>query len=465
MTNKRNLLILLTLLVAGSLLLVACGPSETPTPTEEMMETEEPMEEEEMEEEEEPMAEGDYYERAQAGEFDGTSVLVMGAFAGGDEEARFVSVNDRFTEQTGIEVTYEGTRDFEVVINTRVEGGDPPDVALLPQPGLMTRFADAGALLPLWDEIVTRIDDNYAPVWKSLGSYQGTPYGVFHRVNAKSFVWYPKKAFEAAGYEVPTTWDELIALSDQIVADGGTPWCVGMESQAATGWVGTDWMEDIMLRTAGPEVYDQWWQHEIAFNSDPVKNAAGYIEQIWFNPDYVLGGTTSILTAHFAEGSLPMWNDPPDCYLFRQGNFVINFWPEDVQANLDEEVGVFGFPAIDEQWGIPILGGGDQVVMYNDRPEVRAYMEYLTTGVSGELWSKAGGALFPHQDQNLEWYQTEIEQTLADLLLNAKVFRFDASDLMPAEVGAGSFWTGMVDWVSGVPLDTILDEVEASWPE
>jgi alpha-glucoside transport system substrate-binding protein len=327
------------------------------------------------------------------------------------------------------------------------------------------RFAEAGDIVPLWDEIVTRINDNYAPVWLDLGSYQGTPYGVFHRVNAKSFVWYPKKAFEAAGYEVPTTWDELIALSDQIVADGGTPWCVGMESQAATGWVGTDWMEDIMLRTAGPEVYDQWWQHEIAFNSDPVKNAAGYIEEIWFNPDYVLGGTTSILTAHFAEGSLPMWNDPPDCYLFRQGNFVINFWPEDVQANLDEEVGVFGFPAIDEQWGIPILGGGDQVVMYNDRPEVRAYMEYLTTGVSGELWSKAGGALFPHQDQNLEWYQTEIEQTLADLLLNAKVFRFDASDLMPAEVGAGSFWTGMVDWVSGVPLDTILDEVEASWPE
>jgi alpha-glucoside transport system substrate-binding protein len=462
MINKRNLLILLTLLVAGALLLVACGPSETPT--EEMEETEEPMEEP-TEEVEEPMAEGDYYERAQAGEFDGTSVLIMGAFAGGDEEARFVSVNDRFTELTGIEVTYEGTRDFEVVINTRVEGGDPPDVALLPQPGLKDRFAEAGEIVPLWDEIVTRIDDNYAPVWLDLGSYQGTPYGVFHRVNAKSFVWYPKKAFEAAGYETPTTWDEMIALSDQIVADGGTPWCVGMESQAATGWVGTDWMEDVMLRTAGPEVYDQWWQHEIAFNSDPVRDAAGYIEEVWFNPDYVLGGTTSILTEHFAEASLPMWNDPPDCYLFRQGNFVINFWPEEVQANLDEEVGVFGFPAIDEQWGIPILGGGDQVVAFNDRPEVRAYMEYLTLGVSGELWSKAGGALFPHQDQNLDWYQTEIEQTLADLLLNAEVFRFDASDLMPAEVGAGSFWTGMVDWVSGVPLDTVLDEVEASWPE
>jgi alpha-glucoside transport system substrate-binding protein len=395
----------------------------------------------------------------------GKEVLVMGAFAGGDEEARFNAVNERFTEETGIEVTYEGTRDFEVVINTRVEGGDPPDVALLPQPGLMMRFAEAGELVELWPEIIESIENNYAPVWKDLGSYQGTPYGVFHRVNAKSLVWYPKKAFEAAGYEEPTTWDELIALSDQIVADGGTPWCVGMESGAATGWVGTDWMEDIMLRTAGPEVYDQWVNHEIAFNSEPVKNAAGYIEQIWFNPDYVLGGTTSILTEHFAEASLPMFNDPPGCYLFRQGNFVINFWPEEIQDNLDEEVGVFGFPEINPEWGTPALGGGDQVVAFADRPEVRRYMEYLTTGESAELWAKAGGALFPHKDQNLDWYQTDIERTAAELILNAAVFRFDASDLMPAEVGAGSFWSGMVDWVGGTDLDTVLTEIEESWPE
>jgi alpha-glucoside transport system substrate-binding protein len=430
-----------------------------------MAPTEPPAEEEEEEPTEPPAEAESFLERAEAGEFDGASVLVMGAFAGGDEEARFNAVNDRFMEMTGIEVTYEGTRDFEVVINTRVEGGDPPDVALLPQPGLMTRFADAGELVGLWPSIVERIDENYASVWKDLGSYQGTPYGVFHRVNAKSFVWYPKKAFEEAGYEVPETWDELIALSDQIVADGGTPWCVGMESGAATGWVGTDWMEDVMLRTAGPEVYDQWWQHEIPFTADPVKNAAGYIEEIWFNEDYVLGGTTSILTEHFAEASLPMWNDPPGCYLFRQGNFVINFWPEEIQNNLDEEVGVFGFPQIDEEYGIPILGGGDQVVMFEDRPEVVAYLQYLTTGASGELWAKAGGALFPHQDQNLDWYQTEVERTLADLLLNAEVFRFDASDLMPAEVGAGSFWTGMVDWASGTDLDTVLQEIDATWPE
>ncbi len=451
MLSKRNLLLLLGLLAVVSLVITACGPAATEEPTEEPTEP--------------PAAEGSPLERAEAGEFDGTSVLVMGAFAGGEEEARFTSVNDRFTEMTGIEVTYEGSRDFEVLINTRVEGGDPPDVALLPQPGMKDRFAESGDLIPLPPAIVEAIDENYAPVWKDLGSYNGEVYGVFHRVNAKSFVWYPKKAFNEAGYEEPETWDELIALSDQIVADGGTPWCIGIGSEAATGWPATDWMEDLMLRTAGPETYDEWVAGEVDFDSEPVREAAGYMEQIWFNEDYVVGGTTTILTESFQDASLPMWNDPPGCYLHRQGNFVTSFWPDEIQSNLDEEVGVFGFPQIDPEYGIPILGGGDQVGMFNDRPEVRAYLEYLTTGESGELWARAGGALFPHQDQNLDWYQTEVERTLAELLLSAEVFRFDASDLMPAEVGAGSFWTGMVDWVSGTDLDTVLQEIDASWPE
>jgi len=455
MLSKRNLLGLLGLLVVLSLALAACGPGATPEPTEPPAE-----------EATEPPAEGEsFLERAEAGEFEGTSVLAMGAFAGGDEEARFNAVNDQFTEMTGIEVNYEGTRDFEVVINTRVEGGDPPDVALLPQPGLKNRFAEAGELIPLWPSIVERIEENYSPFWLDLGAYDGTPYGVFHRVNAKSFVWYPKKAFEEAGYETPETWEEMIALSDQMVADGGVPWCIGIESGGATGWPATDWMEDIMLRTAGPEVYDQWVSHEVPFDSEPVRNAAGYIEQIWFNEDYVLGGTTGILTSHFAEVSLPMWEDEPGCWMIRQGNFVIGFWPEEIQNNLDEEVGVFGFPQINEEYGTPQLVGGDQIVAFRDRPEVRAYMEYLTTGESGEPWARSGGALFPHQDQNLDWYQTELEANLAELILEAEVARFDGSDAMPAAVGAGSFWTGMVDWVSGTDLDTVLQEIDASWPE
>jgi alpha-glucoside transport system substrate-binding protein len=250
-----------------------------------------------------------------------------------------------------------------------------------------------------------------------------------------------------------------------MVADGVPPWCIGIESAAATGWPATDWIEDIMLRTAGPDVYDQWVNHEIPFNDPAVKKAAEVMADIWLNPDYVFGGATAIATTNFGDAPGPMFTDPPDCMLHRQGNFITGFFPEDIQADLENKVGVFGFPAIDPQWGIPALGGGDQYVMFNDRPEVRQVMEFLATWESAEVWAEAGGALFPYKDQDLNAYPDALSRAQAELLLNAKVFRFDASDLMPAEVGAGSFWAGMVDLVNGKPIDEVLNDIEASWPK
>jgi alpha-glucoside transport system substrate-binding protein len=243
------------------------------------------------------------------------------------------------------------------------------------------------------------------------------------------------------------------------------PWCIGVESGAATGWAATDWIEDIMLRTAGPEVYDKWVNHEIPFNDPAVKKAAEMMTEIWLNPDYVFGGAATIATAHFGDSTAPLFTDPPDCMLHRQGNFITGFFPEDIQDDLENKVGVFGLPEIDPQWGVPALGGGDQYVMFNDRPEVRQVMEFLATWKSAEVWAAAGGALFPHKDQNLDAYPDALSRSQAELLLNAKVFRFDASDLMPAEVGAGSFWAGMVDLVNGEPVDDVLNDIEASWPQ
>ena len=233
-------------------------------------------------------------------------VRVFGAFVD-EEQRRFEEAIKPFEERTGIDVIYEGSSDFETLISVRVEGGNPPDVAALPQPGLMKNFASQGRLVPMWPSLEETIDENYAPVWKTLGSYDGTPYGVFHRVNAKSFVWYPKKAWEAEGYEVPTTWDELMILMDRMVADGYTPWAVGIESGGATGWPGTDWIEDIMLRTAGPEMYDKWVSNEIPFNDPVVKNAFSVLGEIWMNPKYVYGGTNTILTTSFGDAPLPMF--------------------------------------------------------------------------------------------------------------------------------------------------------------
>ncbi|MBP7095142.1 MAG: carbohydrate ABC transporter substrate-binding protein [Spirochaetia bacterium] len=393
----------------------------------------------------------------------GKTVRVTGSFRG-EEAARFEEVLKAFEERTGIDVVYEGSAEFETQIFVQAEAGSPPDVAALPQPGLMKTFAEKGYLKPLPAELVARIEANYTPAWKELGSYKGQVYGLFHRVNAKSFVWYPKKAFEAKGYAIPKTWAELRELTDRIVKDGGVPWSVGIESGGATGWVATDWMEDIMLRSAGPAVYDKWVSHEIPFDDPAVEAAANYMAEIWMNPKYTLGGPKNVLTTSFGDAVKPLFENPPKAWLHRQANFITGFMPEAIQANLEEEVGVFALPQIDPQWGTPVLGGGDQFVMFNDKPEVRLFLEYLTTWESASLWAKAGGALFPHQDQNLDDYGNAIERELARILVGAKVFRFDGSDLMPAEVGAGSFWTGMADLASGVPVKDVLKQIEASWP-
>jgi alpha-glucoside transport system substrate-binding protein len=391
-------------------------------------------------------------------------VNILGPF-GRQEEARFNECIAEFEQETGIDVVYESASNFDTLINVRVESGDPPDVTAVPQPGVMQRFARTGKLVPLWPEIIEKIDNNFAPIWKELGSYDGNVYGIFHRVNVKSLVWYPKDAFADAGYEIPKTWDELLALTQQMVDDGVNPWCIGIESGSGTGWPATDWMEDIMLRTVGPKVYDQWVNHEILFTDPAVKNAAEMMMNIWGNPEFVLGGTTGIVSTNFGDAPKPMFEDLPPCMLHRQGNFITGFFPEDVQADLDNRVGVFGLPPIDPQWGTPVLGGGDQFVMFNDRPEVRQFMEFLTTWKAGEAWAKAGGALFAHQDQDLSAYPDSLSRTQAELLLNAEVFRFDASDLMPASVGNGSFWTGMVDLVNGKDLDEVLKAIDESWPK
>jgi len=392
------------------------------------------------------------------------TIKIQGAFVE-PEASRFEECLKAFEDKTGIKVVYEGSKDFETQILVQAEAGTPPDVAALPQPGLMRNFAKRGFLKPLSADVVKRIDVNYAPTWKELGSYNGKVYGVFHRVNAKSFVWYPKKAFEAKGYKIPKTWKELTALENQIVADGGVPWSIGIESGAATGWPATDWMEDLMLRTVGPKVYDEWVAHKIPFNDPAVKNAAEIMLKIWMNPKYVLGGSTNILTTNFADAVKPLFDTPPKAWLHRQGNFITGFMPKDIQANLDADVGVFAFPSINPEWGTPVLGGGDQFVSFNNRPEVMELLKYLTTWQSAKPWAKAGGALFPYKDTNYSDYSSAIDRKLAKIFVNAKVFRFDGSDNMPAEVGAGSFWTGMADLVSGVPVDKVLNQIEESWPK
>lgn len=393
------------------------------------------------------------------------TILVFGA-SRGEEAARLEEIIKVFNEKTGYNVIYEGSPEFETQIQVQAAAGTPPDIAMIPQPGMMQNFAESGYILPLPEKVVSRINANYASVWKDLGSYKGKTYGVFHRVNAKSFVWYNKKEWAKRGYSIPATWDELRALEAQMVKDGITPWTVGFESGAASGWPGTDWLEDMMLRCAGPDIYDKWVNHEIAFDDPAVQKAMSYIEEIFFNDSYVYGGRTNILTSNYGDSVKPLFETPAKAMMHRQGNFITGFFPENVQANMEEEVGVFALPSVEAKYGTPVLGGGDQFVMFTDKPGVAEFLEFLTTWEGCIPWARVGGALFPHKDQNFDDYGNGIERELAKILVNASVFRFDGSDQMPAEVGSGTFWTGMVNWVSGAEnTKQALKGIDESWPQ
>ncbi len=403
---------------------------------------------------------------ALAGDLSGTTVDVLAQWVDAEAE-NFDAVLAPFEEATGITVNFEGISDYETVLATRVDGGNAPDLAQIAQPGTMQRYAAEGALVPLSDWINTeQLAADYLESFVDLGSYEGSLYGVYFKGDLKSIVWYPVQGFADAGYEIPTTWDELVALSDQIIADGaGNPWCISIEHGDASGWVATDWIEDILLRTAPVEVYDQWIAHEIPFNDPEVLEAAEYMSQIWFAPDYVFGGNTAINATFVGDTQTPMFDAAgPQCWMHKQAAWIPGFWPEGTVAG--EDSAFFYFPPIEEEFGSPVLGAGDMFVMFDDRPEVRALLEYLATADAARPWIERGGFVSPNRSVPLDWYGAYPNDELAEILANADTFRFDASDTMPAEVGAGTFWSGMIDWVSanGAGTEEVFQSIEDSWP-
>ena len=391
------------------------------------------------------------------------TVSVLGVWTGNEAEA-FNKMVAPFEAETGIKVEFTGTRDLPAVLTTQVEAGNPPDVSAIPNPGQMIEFAKENKLVDLstfMDMDVLRSD--YSSTWIDLGTYQGKFCGVFISADLKSLIWYNPKAFAAAGYKVPTTWDEMIALSDKIVADGKTPWAIGLESGAASGWAGTDWIEDIMLRTVKPEVYDLWVKHGISWLDDSVQRAFDLFGQIALNKKYVYGGTNAELTINFGDSPDALFTTPPNAYLHRQATFIKSFildhFPRLVPG---EDFDFFPFPPIDPQYGTPALGAADMFAMFKDTPEARAFMEYIVSPATQEIWVGELGKLSANKRVNPAVYPDDLTRKAAKILSEASTFRFDGSDLMPSAVGAGSFWTGILDYISGVPLKKVLMTIETS---
>jgi alpha-glucoside transport system substrate-binding protein len=378
-------------------------------------------------------------------------------------ESDYVNGYQPLMDCTGVEIQWSGTDQFETEVNVRLEGGNAPDVMDFPQPGLLKANAAAGRLVPLPADIADMVSNDFIAGWDTFSTVDGQVYGVPGRSNVKSLVWYSPTAFADGGYEIPTSLDELKALSDQIVTDGGTPWCIGAESGVATGWILTDWMEDFMLRINGEEVYDQWVNHEIPFNDPQVVAVVDAVGEYVKNPDY-LGGDTmvqAIATTKFQDGGLPILSG--DCFMHRQANFYAGNWPADTNVAPDGDVWFFYLPSNPDgpQY---MLTAGDIYAAGNDKPETMDVLRYTGSAEYSLAVANTRNEPSPNKNIDINAITDPYLKAISELQANAEVARFDASDLMPGAVGAGTFWTEVTAWVVGGDTQTFVDNVENSWP-
>lgn len=421
-----------------------------------------------------PIGEGDFQwgdlDRFNDIDLSGQEIRVFTPWLGPDQEL-VESIFAYFENATGADVIHAGSDSFEQQIIVDIQAGSPPNIAVFPQPGLAANVASQGNLVPLGDELRDWTVNNYAAgqSWVDLGTYANENgemdfYGFFYKVDVKSLVWFVPDNFEEAGYEVPTTMEELLALSEQIVADGGIPWCVGLGSGDATGWPATDWVEDIMLRTASPQVYDQWITNEIPFNDPAVVNALEIFGSIAKNDAWVAGGATAVASTDFRDSPAGLFTVPPQCYMHHQASFIPSFFPEGTEMGVDADFFYFP-PFASEDLGNPVLGAGTLWAITRDSEATRVLLDYLTTPLAHELWMAQSGFLTPHTGVNVDLYANDTLRGLGEILLNATTFRFDGSDLMPGAIGAGAFWREMVNFVStpDMTAEEAATAIQAAW--
>ncbi len=405
---------------------------------------------------------------AEAHDFAGETVTLTGPWTGLDAEM-VNNVLAYFAEATGASVSYTGSDSFEQDIVISTQAGSAPSIAVFPQPGLAADMAARGFLSPLGEDTADWVRENYSAgeSWVELGTYAGPDgedalFGFFYKVDVKSLVWYSPEQFEEMGYDIPETMEELIALSEQIVADGGTPWCIGLGSGAATGWPATDWVEDILLRTQDPEVYDGWVDNSVPFDDDRIVEAIEIYGQFVRTPGWAQGGPQAAATTDFRDSPAGLFSFPPECYMHKQASFIPTFFPEGSEYGLDYDF--FYFPAFEaEDLGSPVMGAGTLFAITSDSPAARGLIEFLKTPIAHEVWMAQSGFLTPHTGVNLDTFSTDSLRAMNQILLEATTFRFDASDLMPGEIGAGAFWTGMVDFTTGADAAEVATMIQERW--
>ena len=413
-------------------------------------------------------ASGDCAAYSQYGDLKGKTISLYTSIVTPEDVPQIDSYKP-FEKCTGATVKYEGDKSFETQVLVRAKAGNPPDIAVVPQPGLLAQLVATGKVVAAPSAVSDNVDKFWSKDWKGYGTVNGTFYAAPLGANFKSLVWYSPKAFSDAGYEIPKTLDELYALSEKIASTGKKPWCAGIASGEATGWVITDWMEDMMLRLSGPEEYDKWVQHKIAFNSPGPTAALDEVGKYLKNDKFVnggLGGVKSIATTTFQDGGLPILDG--NCFMHRQASFYAANWPEGTKVAEDGDVFAFYLPGktADEK---PALGGGEFIAAFSDRPEVAAFQAYLSSDTWANNKAKAsplGGWISANKGLDVNNLVSPIDKLSASVLQDPKsIFRFDGSDAMPAAIGSNAFWKQSTAWIVGQSTKDTVDKIEAAWPK
>ena len=393
-------------------------------------------------------------------------VTVYGTIPGTEAKLLEKSWAD-WEKKNKIDIQYESSKEFESQIAIRAQGGNAPDLAIFPQPGLMADLASRDFLKPAPKAVEDNVNKNWSKDWKAYGTVGDTFYGAPLMASVKGFIWYSPAKFKEWGVEVPKTWDELLAVTKTIQEKSGTaPWCAGFGSGDATGWPGTDWVEDLVLREAGPETYDKWVKNEIPFTDPAIKTAFDSLGEILQNPAYVnatFGDVRSINSTAFGDVATPIANGT--CALTHQASFFDGFITDaGGKVGPDGDVWAFITPAA-EAGGQAVTGGGEIVGAFSDDADTQKVQAYLSSADWANSRVSLGGVISANKGLDPASAKSPILQQAIKILQDPKTtFRFDASDLMPGSVGAGTFWKGMVNWINGTPTDEVLTSIEGGWP-
>jgi len=399
----------------------------------------------------------------------GDVVTIYGTIA--DTEAQLLEQSwADWEEENGIDIQYEASKEFEAQIAVRAQGGTPPDLAIFPQPGLLKDMAELGFLKPAPESVIQNVEEYWSEDWAQYGTYDGTLYGAPLMASVKGWIWYSPAFFAEHGYEAPSDWQGLLDLTAQIQADTGTaPWCVGFGSDAATGWPGTDWVEDLVLRQSGTDVYDGWVDGEVPFTDPQIASAFEEVGKILKNPDYVnagFGGTDTIVTTPFGDPANALVSG--ECALHHQASFFDGFIT-DAGGTVAEDGDIWAFltPGFGggSGDGAVVTGGGEIVGAFSDSEATQKVQTYLSSPEWANSRVSLGGVISANKGLDPSNASSNIlTEAISILQDDGTTFRFDASDLMPSSVGTNTFFKGMNDWVNGTDTATVLQQIQSGWP-